>query len=243
MAYMKVRGIEIKYELFGDKGPWVALATGGRSSEGSYLLMGSYSRSTPLTMAERSFFADADYRRFGGTDSRSRSCTPGTVSSADGGNLPGLGSSFAGIPQGSSGQGLRVSDFVPTAGQANLCNPWANGNGITLVHGYETLALHGIAERQLAGSWTAFAELTYANERMHAEDIGLTLSDVAVPAGNPFNPFGTDVVVRGVLGPENGLQGLTRRTKFTRALLGLRKELGLSDHTTLFSFGFQVGDA
>lgn len=31
MAYMKVRGIEIKYEIFGDKGPWVALATGGRS--------------------------------------------------------------------------------------------------------------------------------------------------------------------------------------------------------------------
>lgn len=203
----------------------LSLATGARGAEGSYLLLGSYSRSTPLTMRERDFFADADYRRFGGTDTRSRNCAPGTVSSATGANLPGLDASFAGIPQGAAGQALQISDFVPSSGIANLCNLWTSGNGITLVHGYETLALHATGERQIAGAWTAFGELTFADERMRSSDIGMTLTDVTVPAGNLYNPFGDDVVVRAVLGPANGTQGLARQTKFTRALLGLRGEL------------------
>jgi len=203
----------------------VSLATGGEDEHGSYLLLGSYSKTTPLTMAERDFFRDADYRRFGGADTRGRNCTPGTVSSASGGNLPGLGSSFAGIPQGSAGQPLQVSDFEATAGQANLCSLLANGNGLTLAYGTETLGLHAAAERQLTAGWTGFAELTLADERSEARDIGLTLTNVLVPASNPYNPFGEDVRVTGVLGPDNGLQGLRRDTRFTRALVGLRAEL------------------
>lgn len=204
----------------------VSMAMGGKDADGSYLLMGSYSRSTPLTMAERAFFRDADYRRFGGEDARVDNCTPGTVRSATGANLPGLNASFAGIPTLASGAVPKVSDFAASAGKENLCNLWANGTGISLVNGYETVGLHALGERRISNSWSAFAELTFANEHMQAKDIGLTLTDVSVPAGNPFNPFGEDVQVTTILGPDNGAKGFARQTKFTRALVGLRGELG-----------------
>ncbi len=204
----------------------LALATGGQDADGSYLLMGSYNRSTPLTMAQRGFFRDADYRRFGGTDTRSQNCTPGTVSSVSGANLPGLGSSFAGIPALASGQNPQISDFTASSGKANLCNRYANGNGAALADGDETLAMHATAEHRIAGSWFGFGEFTLARERSSSFQTGRTLTGVTVPASNAFNPFGEDVNVTTVLGPENGLRGLARHTLFTRALVGVRGELG-----------------
>ena len=208
---------------FGDGG--VSLATGGRSAEGSYLLLGSYSRATPLTMAERGFFQDADYRRFGGPDARVRNCTPGTVSSVSGANLPGLDSSFAAIPRMAPGQTPQLSDFESTSGTANLCDRYANGNGDALVHGDETFAVHATGEHRIGGSWSLFGEFMLARDRMQARDLGLPLTNVTVPAGNPYNPFGEDVQVTTVLGPENGLRGFARQTTFARALAGARGEL------------------
>lgn len=205
---------------FGDGG--LSLATGGHAADGSYLLLGSYSRSTPLTAVERGFLRDADYRRFGGSDARVRNCTPGTVSSVSGANLPGLDSSFAAIPQLASGQTPQLSDFQSTAGTANLCNSYANGNGVALVEGDETLALHTTGEHKIGGSWSAFGEFTLARERMQSRDIGHSLNNVTVPATNPYNPFGEDVKVTAYLGSDNGLQGVARQTRFTRALVGVR---------------------
>lgn len=50
----------------------VALGTGGADETGSFLVLGSYRKAMPLTMAERPFFTDGDYRRFGGVDARTR---------------------------------------------------------------------------------------------------------------------------------------------------------------------------
>ena len=208
---------------FGNGG--FSLGAGGHDADGSVLLLGSYSRATPLTARERGFFVDADYRRVGGPDARDRDCTPGTVTSASGDNLPGLDSSFAAIPSMPAGQSPQLSDFAATAGTANLCNRYANGNGIPLVYGEDTLALHAAVDHRIAGSWSAFGEFTFARERTQARDIGLGLHDVTVPANNPYNPFGVDVTVNGVLGPANGLQGFARQTRFTRALVGARGAL------------------
>jgi len=206
---------------FGDGG--LSVATGHQGADGSFMLLGSYSRSTPLTMTERGFFfQDADYRRFGAADARVRNCTPGTVSSLTGANLPGLESSFAAIPRLPPGQAARVADFEATAGTANLCNRYANGNGDALVHGDETLALHATAEHRLAGTWAAFGEFTIARDRTRARDVGLSMTNVTVAAGNPYNPFGEDVMVTTILGPENGLRGFARQTTFTRGLAGVR---------------------
>jgi iron complex outermembrane receptor protein len=204
----------------------LSLAGGGSDERGSFLLLGSYSKRSPLTMAERPFFRDADYRRFGGSDQRTRSCAPGTVSSTNGANLPGLGSSFAGIPAVSAGALLTTADFIPTAGTANLCSGQAVGKGYTLVHGLETLALHASGERYLSSMWSVFGELTRTEDRLRSDEAALMLNNVLVPASNPYNPFGVDVRVTSVLGLENGVQTLDRRTSFTRALVGLRGDLG-----------------
>ena len=204
----------------------VSLATGGRNEDGSFLLLGSYSKSTPLTMAEREFFRDGDYRRYGGVDARTRSCTPGTVSSGTTANLPGLNSSFAGIPQTTPGQPLTPSSFASTAGQANLCNPLANGNGPALAYGTEDFSLHAAAERHLTSTLSVFGELSYTDDRMRAEQSGLQLNSVLVPANNPYNPFGAPVRVTARLGLANGAETFARNTTFTRALLGVRADLG-----------------
>jgi iron complex outermembrane receptor protein len=208
---------------FGDGS--VSLATGGRDPSGSFLVMGSYSRSSPLSVDDRATLADADYRRFGGTDQRRAYCSPGTVSSASGGNLPGLSASVAGTPIVAPGQALRVSDFEPTAGQQNLCNVFSTGAGAALLYGYETWALHATGEHQLWGSWSAFSEVTLARERMKARDFGLLLTGVLVPATNPFNPFGVGVRVNAALDASNGTQGFARQTNLTRVLAGLRGDV------------------
>jgi iron complex outermembrane receptor protein len=204
----------------------VSLATGRRDEDGSFLLLGSFNKTRPLTMGERDFFKDGDYRRFGGTDARTRACTPGTVSSTTGANLPGLGSSFAAIPSSSNGRPLTVSSFAATAGQASLCNPLASGNGTALVYDTEDVALHAAGERRLTGAWSIFGEATFVNDRLQAEQGGLQLRNVLVPAANPYNPFGADVRVTSRLGLENGSETLVRNTDFTRVLLGARADLG-----------------
>lgn len=203
----------------------LSLATGGRSAAGSYLVMGSYSRASPLTMLERAFFRDADYRRFGGSDERLNYCAPGTVRTADGSNLPGLSASFAAIPDIAPGQTLRRSDFQATAGTQNLCNVYATGGGVALAHGNEAFALHAQAEHRLAGSWAAFGELTLVKERMQAPGKGMPFTSILVPAANPFNPFGIDVRVTGAVGADNGTQGYSRHSRFTRVLAGVKGEL------------------
>ncbi|MGN6825949.1 TonB-dependent receptor [Paucibacter sp. M5-1] len=203
----------------------ISLATGGGDASSSYLVLGSYRKTTPLTMAERDFFLDADYRRMGGVDSRARYCTPGTVSSNSSANLPGLNSSFAAIPPRGTGQGLSIADFAATAGQANLCSSYATGKGYVLAHGTETLGLHAAGDFQFRGGWSAFGELTLSKDRLRAEETGILMANVLVPASNAFNPFGVAVRVSSRLGAENGVETLQRDTKFARALLGVRGEM------------------
>nr|WP_269837775.1 TonB-dependent receptor [Paucibacter sp. M5-1]MCZ7879505.1 TonB-dependent receptor [Paucibacter sp. M5-1] len=203
----------------------LSFGTGGGDAAGSFLLLGSVRKTTPLTMAERGFFRDADYRRFGGVDARTRSCTPGTVTSTTTANLPGLSAAFAGIPLSTPGQPLTISSFAATAGKANLCNSLANGNGSALVHGTENVALHAAADRRLSEAWSVFSELTFARDQLRAEQAGFLLSNVLVPATNPHNPFGAPVRVTTRLGLENGAETFTRDTDFTRVLVGARAEV------------------
>lgn len=202
----------------------VSFATGRRDADSQFLLMGSYSHSSPLSMRQREFFLDADYRRMGGVDGRQGRCSPGTVRSVSG-NLPGLNSGIAAIPP-NAGQSLKASDFLATAGTENLCNLYATGNGAALLYGYKTLSIHALGEAKLFGSWSAFTEITHVRDRMEGAERGILISGLTVPATNAFNPFGVAVKVSAALGPENGTDGLARQTNFTRALAGARGELG-----------------
>lgn len=211
-------------------GGGVSLGTGGRSDSAAWMLVGSYSRSTPLNMEERPFFRDADYRRFGGPDSRARNCSPGTVTSNTGGDLPGLGSSFAGIPVTAPGQPLTIASFAATAGQANLCPNLSSTGNTALVHGSEIYALHGTGQVLWGSGVEGFGEFSHVRERVEAEGLGLNFNNLVVPASNPNNPFGVAVRVTARLGLENGRESYMRQTHFTRGVVGLRGPLGSWDY-------------
>ena len=202
----------------------VSLVTGQRDEDKSFILIGSYTKSSPLTMALRSFF-QRDFRSYDVYDARTERCTPGTVRSTTAANLPGLNSTVAGIPSLQPGQTLNVGSFAATDGRANLCNDWANGHGTALVHGSEDFAIHGAGELRLGTSWTAFGELTFTSDRQHAEESGLQVNNALVAADNPYNPFGSPVLVTSRLGIANGAEGLSRKTNFTRALVGVRGDI------------------
>lgn len=206
---------------FGDGS--VSFAGGKRGDDGSVMLLGSYSKATPLNMSERAFFLDTDYRRFGGTDARTTNCAPGTVSSASTSNLPGLNATTAGIPGG--GPPLTTASFLATAGQRNLCSDAMNGNGNALVHGSETLGLHAAGEHRLGKAWTVFGEFTAAKDHVETHFAGMKLNNVLVPASNPYNPFGVPVRVTSTLGLDNGATGAARPTRYTRTLGGVKGEL------------------
>ncbi|WP_418319621.1 TonB-dependent receptor domain-containing protein [Piscinibacter sakaiensis] len=209
---------------FGDGS--VSFAAGKHGDAGSVMLLGSYSKATPLNMSERAFFLDTDYRRFGGVDARTMNCAPGTVSSATSANLPGLNATTAGIPANAAGgQPLTIASFAGTAGQPNRCSDAMNGNGNALVHGSETLGLHAAAEHRIGKAWTAFGEFTAAEDRVETNFAGMKLNNVLVPAGNPYNPFGVPVRVTSTLGLENGSTGAARPTRYTRMLGGVKGEL------------------
>jgi iron complex outermembrane recepter protein len=205
----------------------LSLVTGSTFERGSFLLVGVLNKKTPLTGNERDFFKDADYRRFGGPDIRSRGCTPGTVSSTTTANLPGLNSTLAGIPVVSSGQPLTISSFVQSAGVPNLCSSFAQGYGLGLIWDTEVASIHATADYRLGGTWSAIAELTYSRTKQLGLAQGLFLGSVTVPASNPYNPFGVPVRVTSRLSTENGANGTQRETNFSRALIGVRGELTL----------------
>lgn len=214
-------------EGFGDGS--VSLAAGDSGQRGAWMLIGTYGKATPLDMGERAFFGDVDFRRFGGPDVRARNCTPGTVTSTTGRNLPGLSSTFAGIPEVASGEPLTVGSFAATAGQANLCNNLSANGATALVHGSESLSLHASGQRSWDGGLELFGELTHVRDRVRADGRGLNLNNITVPASNPHNPFGEAVRVTARLGFENGREAYTRDTDFTRLLAGLRGPIGLVD--------------
>ncbi|MBE0547908.1 MAG: TonB-dependent receptor [Rubrivivax sp.] len=209
---------------FGDGG--VTLGAGDSGERGAWMVIGSYSKTTPLNMGEREFFRDTDFRRFGGTDVRVRNCNPGTVTSTTSANLPGLNSTFAAIPATAPGQALTIQSFAATAGQANLCSGFSANGASALVHGSESLSLHASGQRNWVGSLETFGELTYVQDRVRAEGLGLNFNNIVVPATNPNNPFGVPVRVTARLGAENGSEAYVRDTDFTRALAGIRGDIG-----------------
>jgi iron complex outermembrane recepter protein len=202
----------------------ISVGTGDSGEQGGWMVLGSFSKATPLAMDERAFFRDADYRRFGGVDGRERNCVPGTVTSATGAKLPGLDATFAAIP--ATGQPLTIQSFVPTAGQANLCSNFSNASASSLMHATQSLGVHASGYRLLSGTLTGFGELTAVRDETRAEGLGLNLNNVLVPATNLHNPFGEPVRVTARLGPENGHEAYSRDTNFLRALVGLRGEFG-----------------
>jgi iron complex outermembrane receptor protein len=174
-----------------------------------------------LLGSERGLWSDQDYTRYGGVDYRSVAGVPGTVSSLRGDNLPGLSSSFAMVPEGSSGIGLTPQDFVATAGVRNYTST-ASALSIVPEARQRSVALFG--EYDLTPVLTAFAEVLYTNRQTASQEGLHTLQGALVPANNPFNPFGQPVRVDVIL---NGLEPrrFEHDTEWLRGAFGLRGPL------------------
>ncbi len=92
---------------------------GWNSDRFSMSIVATYSDRSSLLGKDREITNSPDYRRFGGPDLGTQFFgVPANVSSVSG-NLAGLNSSFAAVPIGSSGIGLRPSDFAVTGGSQN----------------------------------------------------------------------------------------------------------------------------
>lgn len=193
-----------------------SLAWGKNFEGGNVTFVGSFQARGELSTAERDITANRDYRRFGGNDNRLTNCDPGNVYSADGGRLPGLSSSFAGIPQ-SNGSALTPANFVTTSGVLNKCSPASalvpkSKRGTELFNGYY----------DLTDKTQAFFQAMFSQVEQDAESTPATVSKVRVPAQNPYNPFGVPVLVDYAFNSEGPRKSAVGTQFFSRLLGGLK---------------------
>jgi iron complex outermembrane receptor protein len=169
---------------------------------------------------ERSLWRDQDFRRYGGRDHRSPVSSPGNVSSVSG-NLPGLSSNIAGVPP----QG---DDFTATAGQANL-ESLLSFSSIVPEATRRTITATGAA--RLTDRITATGEVLYANREStyYFSPPVLASMPVAGPSpvstGNPYNPFGTTVLINRLL-TEYPSQSQSVESELLRWAVALRGDWG-----------------
>ena len=199
---------------------------GWKADRFSVSIMANYSERTSLFGKDRDITANPDMRRFGGPNLGSQFFgAPATVSSVSG-NLPGLNSSVAAVPAGSSGVGLTPSNFAATAGTQNTGSftqyqaaiPDLRRSGVFLSGSY------------LVGSaLEVFGELLASNYKLDAVSTPPFLQLANVPTSNPFNPFGTTVRVSGVVQGAEALSRQTYEEDFMRPLIGTRGHVGAWD--------------
>lgn len=175
-----------------------------------------------LLGAERDRWSNQDYRRFGSLDFRSQAANPGNVVSLTSENLPGLTSRFAAVPPHTSGDVLTIDDFQTTAGQRNFDSL---RRFRSIIPERERISAVGSLDWAPSSGTLAFAELLYSEGSTQLQEIPFTLTNVIVPATNPFNPFGVPVAVS-FLPVTVGPREWTTDNTFVRSLAGLQRLWG-----------------
>jgi iron complex outermembrane receptor protein len=171
---------------------------------------------------ERNRWNDQDFRRFGGEDWRSPTASPGNVRSPTTQYLPGLPSTFAAIPAGTAGAKLTQADFLATAGQQNLESLFQYSSALSA--GTRS-AVVAEGEYTLRSDLSIFGDFMYVHRDNSSEFEPSVLAGELVPATNPYNPFGTDVLVD-VLLTELGPRTFSRSGEMVRGVGGARGQVG-----------------
>ena len=196
---------------------------GWKSSDFNMTIMGSYSDRNSMFGRDREITNSPDYRRFGGPNLGTQFFgVPANVSSVSG-NLPGLNSSFAAVPIGSSGVGLRPSDFAATAGTQNT---GSFTRYQSLVGDLHRGGLFATANYRFGSAFELFAEVLASRYKIGGITTPPFLQLANVPASNPFNPFGTTVRVSGLVQGAESLTTFSFTEEFIRPLVGARGEIG-----------------
>lgn len=169
-----------------------AASLGAASDRFKSTLVLDYYETAELMGRERKLWRNQDYRDFGGLDYRVSTTNPGNVYSLTGQPLPGLSSSHAAIPFGSSGRKLAPADFYATDGTTNLASSFSDWSITPQTH---RASGYGSAEYSLGSNHALFAEILAANSEVTPLRSAPSLTRQMVPASNPFNPFGVPVAV------------------------------------------------
>lgn len=177
-----------------------------------------------LLGSDRTRWRDPNYQRFGSDDGRSTAVNPGNIKSLDGSNLPGLPSSFAAVPTGSRGV-LTTAQLLATAGQQNRDSLLQYS---TIVPEADRRSVAAFADFDIAPTVNLFGELLYAKRRSNFRYEPLVLRDAPVSATNPYNPFGTTVLVDYLM-VGLGQPSTKTEAELVRGVAGLRGAVGAWD--------------
>jgi iron complex outermembrane recepter protein len=199
-----------------------SLTAGFQPGRGKVTATLDYYERDYLLGAEREYYSNRDFRRFGGQDFRSTSTSPGNVTSNTAANLPGLPSRTASIPVTSGSQTLMPSDFLSTAGQTSL-NSINRFESITPTS--ERIAGVLSAEFDLSDHATLFGDVLYSQRDETRRRLPTTISNAVVSAANPYNPFGVPVRVSYLFNELPIREDMTE-SQDLRATAGVRGRLG-----------------
>lgn len=175
-----------------------------------------------LLGADRRRWRDQDFRRFGGADRRSSNSSPGNISAALPGNLPGLSASFAAVPLTDLTPGVSREDFIATAGQRNLDSVlryWS------VVPEGKRLSTVATASYDFNAGIEASAEVLHVQREAAYQFSPPFISGVQVAAGNAFNPFGVPVIANQML-TDFAPQSQFVESQLLRTVLALRGRWG-----------------
>ena len=211
---------EVRYGLAaGGAGERRASVTAGHANDQMrFSTVLDFFKRDELLGEERDRWRNQDYRRFGSMDFRSQAANPGNVASLTAENLPGLSSRFAAVPPHSLGELLTIEDFQTSAGQRNFDSL---RRFRSLVPDRERISAVGSLEWAPSSDALAFVEFLYADGRAQMHEIPFALTNVIVPATNPFNPFGVSVAAS-FLPVSLGPREWTTDNTFLRSLAGFQ---------------------
>jgi iron complex outermembrane receptor protein len=196
---------------------------GGSWASGGASISLSYLGRSGLRGSQRELTASADYRRYGGPDLRGTACQPGNVYSIDGENLPGLPSAIAAIPGGIKGT-PQINDFLAGVGYTNLCNSDNDLSLGSLIPRSNRISMFVSAYQSIFSEVELFTEILHSRTRQTTWfPSATTLQQARVPAANPYNPFGVDVLVDYKLFPDARQE---YEDGFAHSVLGLRGMIG-----------------
>ncbi|MET0534383.1 MAG: TonB-dependent receptor [Steroidobacter sp.] len=181
-----------------------------------------------LLGSERERWSNQDFRRFGGRDLRSPISSPGNITSilpvtpSNPGNLPGLPSRIAAVPLVDATPGISREDFLATAGTTSvdsLFNYWS------VVPEAKRASVVATSSWDFTDRLSASAELIYVDRDASFYFSPPLVAGLAVPATNPYNPFGVPVMVTRLL-TDYGPQYQSVESDLTRAVAALNGRWG-----------------
>ena len=150
------------------------------------VVVGDYFGREALFQSDRPFSASTDQRRLGGSSFLSSVSNPGTVFDPVTGDPLRVPANSDGTPE--------VSEFRPGR------NRFDRAPFQPLVPETQRYGVYTRAKVQLAPAVSLFAEFGYRNtfteQQLAPAPIEGDVENIAVPAANPFNPFGADVLFR-----------------------------------------------